>query len=248
MPVNTAIRALIQAQPAVVVGGPTGPSGGPTGPTGPQGAVSVTGATGPTGPTGPSGILGPTGAPGVAGSMTGPTGPTGLPGLLGVSGPTGPTGPAGLELSSSPNIDQPRVISYTDTFGEFFITGVDTIERMCGVAIGFAPTVTGNVLVLITGIAQNVDNGGTNVIGRVWYGNPSNRGDPVIGSPIGIVQNTYAPGMSIPFTIMGLLHLDLKPNQGGGSFFGAYNFDVSVQATVGAGAGVSNLSFTWMEV
>jgi hypothetical protein len=247
--IQSTIRAPILAQPVVVVGGPTGPSGGPTGPTGPAGSTSLTGATGPQGPTGAQGLPGPTGAPGLNGTLTGPTGATGPPGPIAATGPTGPTGPQVPDLSVSSGPLQPRVYSYSDPTGSNnFIDGVDTIERMCGAQIGFAPTVTGNVLVLITGVAENVDNGGTTVTGRVGYTGQPARGDPATGTVIGIPQYTYAPGMTVPFTIMALIHLDPVPITGGFVSFGAYWFDVSVQATVGAGAGVSSIAYTFMEV
>jgi len=248
MPIQSSIRAPILAQPAVVVGGPTGPSGGPTGPTGPEGRAAITGATGPRGTTGPQGVTGPTGRPGIDAALTGPTGPTGPAGDVAATGPTGPTGPPGTDLAHSPDINQPRVYSYSDSSGQDFITGVDTIERMLAAPTAFAPTVTGNVLVIITGMAENVDGGGTTVIGRVGYGSPPPRGAPVTGTAIGIPQEIYAPGMAVPFTITALIHLDPISSTSGFLSFDQYWFSVSVKATSGAGAGVRNHTFVFLEV
>lgn len=248
MPVETNIRAQVLAQPTVVVGGPTGPSGGPTGPTGPQGSVSVTGATGPVGSTGPTGSTGLTGAPGLDGILTGPTGSTGPAGSIAATGPTGPTGLPAIDLSNPPDQNFPRVYSWQDAGNADFITGVDTIERMLGTAFGFSPMITGNVLVIITGTAENTDNGGTTVTARYDVGgNYPVRGDPVTGIAFGTPVETYAPGLSIPFTIVGIAQLDVIPIFSY-PYFQDYWFNVSVKSTIGSGAGVHTVTYTFMEL
>jgi len=248
MPVESAIRAQILAQPVVVVGGPTGPSGGPTGPTGPQGSVSVTGPTGPRGETGPTGERGVTGTPGLDGTLTGPTGPTGPGGTVAEMGPTGPTGPPAIDLSNGPDINFPRVYSYHDPTDNDFIAGVDTLEVMVGAGFGFAPMTSGRVLVIITAVAENTGGGGTTVTGR--YGTESifpDQGDPVTGTVIGIPQEVYAPDMTIPLTIMSLVELEVRPSFQY-PYFNSYWFDLSLKSTIGSGAGVHSITYTFMEL
>jgi hypothetical protein len=250
MTVQSAIRAQILAQPAVVVGGPTGPSGGPTGPTGPEGSASVTGATGPMGATGVQGPTGPTGAPGQDTSLTGPTGPTGPPGDVAGIGPTGPTGPPGADLSAS---GIARVWAYPGEYPNS-ISGVDTIERMIGYGFYFQPQITGNMLFIVTGTAENVDNGGTNVTLRVGRDDNSifpnkgrpNLGDPATGTAVGITQEVFAPGLKVPFTIVGMLKVDVIPIDL--TTFQTYWMSVSVKSTIGSGAGVHDILYTYLEL
>jgi hypothetical protein len=250
MPVESTIRASIMAQPVVVVGGPTGPSGGPTGPTGPEGSASITGPTGPRGVTGPQGMTGPTGTPGVDGTLTGPTGPTGPAGAVAGTGPTGPTGLPAVDLSHPPDINYPRVYVYKDPTNNDFIAGVSTIEVMAGCGFYFAPMISGNVLVTITGTATNTDGGGTVITGRYDYNgtyNPPPKGDPVTGNVLGVPQETYAPGLSVPFMITGIVHLEILPGFEY-PYFLPYWFDISIKAMSGVGAGVHNVTLTFMEL
>jgi hypothetical protein len=246
MPVKSTIDALIMAQPTVVIGGPTGPAGGPTGPTGAQGA-SVTGPTGDIGPTGARGPTGLQGATGVFANVIGPTGPTGGPGLA-VTGPTGPTGPPGIDLGHSTDINFPRIYSYHDPTNQDYVANIDVIERMLGTQLAFYPMVSGRMLVIITGMAQNTDGNGTTVTGRFDVGNNyPQRGDAVTGTAFGIPQEIFAPGMMVPFTIIDILQVDVVPTHSYPNFQG-YWLSLSVKATGGAGAGISNIMFTYMEL
>ena len=249
MTVKQAIRAQILTAPTVVTGGPTGPAGGLTGPTGPTGPA-LTGPTGAQGVTGPTGAMGATGAPGADASLLGPTGPTGSPGNLGATGPTGNTGPAS-DLNPDPNF--PRFYMWTDNVigaGADYITGVDTIERMLGTSLWFVPMLSGNMFFIVTGMAENVDNGGTVVTIRVGDDDGSNRpvrGGAVMGTAVGQPLEVFAPGMTIPFTLMGMIKLDVEPATSY-PFFKTYWVNVSVKATSGVGAAVHDVTYLFMEL
>jgi hypothetical protein len=247
MTVKRSIRAQILAQPTVVLGGPTGPAGGLTGPTGLQGPA-LTGPTGATGVTGPTGAVGATGAAGLDASVVGPTGPTGSPGDVGAAGPTGNTGPGGV---ANPDINNPRFFVYSDAFTTSdAITGVDTIERMLGTNAGFIPMLSGNMFFIITGVAENVDNGGTTITMRIGNINEIDypaRGDPVTGTKVGQSVETFAPGLSIPFTIIGQLNIPPVPKLEY-PFYNGFWLTLSVKATSGVGAGVRDPTFLVMEL
>jgi len=250
MPVQSTMTAQIMAQPTVVVGGPTGPSGGPTGPTGPQG-LATTGPTGPVGSQGLRGATGPTGTPGVAGNTVGPTGPTGPPGDIAATGPTGPTGPPGMDLSTGAgDVNQSRIYYHEDAYNETNISGVDTIERMTGSGVNFVPTMTGNLLCIVTVLAENVDAGGTTVTLRCGLetdGPRPVRGDQATGTIVGMPQETYAPGLRIPVTMVGLIKVDVVPITSY-PYFKYYWFQPSVKSSIGSGAGVRNTHFFIMEL
>jgi hypothetical protein len=248
MPVRGNIRAPILAQPTVVVGGPTGPPGGPAGAQGPQGPAG-TGAIGPRGITGPTGVTGPTGAAGKDAANLGPTGATGAPGES-ATGPTGPTGPA--SDFDQHNMYNGRFYYHGDVLSNNGVSGVDTIERMAAEPGGFMwnwwPTSTGKLFVIITGLAENVDAGGTIVTGRVGStstGTPT-KGSPVTGTQLGMPVETYAPGLTIPFTIIGYLEVFMPEVTELGT--PGYWFTVSVRSTIGSGAGVRNIAVMIMEV
>jgi hypothetical protein len=222
MTVQETIRALIMAQPSVVVGGPTGPSGGPTGPTGPEGSASITGPTGPRGVTGQQGMTGPTGIAGANGIMTGPTGPTGPAGAYGPTGGTGPTGPAvTIDMAA-------RAFNFRNAAG---ISAVDTLDRMVGCSVVHTAQATGNMLIIISGIAENTDGGGTYILGRVGVssGVTPPLGSFAIGTAWGVEQQIYAPGLSVSFTILGNIQIPVGQE---------YWYDLSIKATIGGGAGV----------
>jgi len=244
--VNQSIRAQVMASPTVVIGGPTGPAGGFTGPTGPTGGMQ-TGPTGPRGAIGPTGMIGPIGPTGLNASMTGPTGPTGEVGGLGSTGPTGNTGPGGT-LTTDQNF--PPFVMYSDPTNNEYINGVSTIEVMVGGGYGIAPRTTGNILLVVTGMAQNVDNGGTNITIRAGSNTQPRpaRGDPVTGTKVGQQLQTFAPGLTIPFTIMGMIKLDVIPIPGQYPPFQGYWFELSVVASSGVGAGVYNPTWFIMEI
>jgi hypothetical protein len=248
MTVKQSIRAQILASPTVVIGGPTGPAGGLTGPTGPTG-LAMTGPTGAQGVTGPTGDRGPTGAAGADASLLGPTGPTGAPGDLGPTGPTGATGPGGF-INPDPNF--PRFDQYYDSSSDNSITGVDSIERMMGSSYGIVPMVSGNLFFIVTGMAENVDNGGTQVTLRIGDYGPSGqtfpqRGDPVMGNAVGQPMQIFAPGLTIPFTLMGYVHIDPVVTTEY-PFFKSYWTNVSVKATSGVGAAVHDVTYNFMEL
>jgi hypothetical protein len=250
MTVQRSIRAQILAQPTVVFGGPTGPSGGPTGATGPAG-VAITGPTGPRGATGLQGLTGPTGAHGADASVTGATGPTGRAGDV---GPTGPTGQTGDGYIYNPNINKPRFDVYTEFSGEGgadFITGVDTIERMLGSAYWFMPQLSGNFFFIVTGLAENVDNGGTIVTLRAdiaGFGPDPIRGEPVRGQQIGEAAEIFAPGLTIPFTIIGMGHFPVEQGNYGIWDYRQWWINLSVKATSGAGAAIREVTYLFMEL
>ena len=249
MPARSITTAPVMAQPVVLLGGPTGPSGGPTGPTGPVG-LTVTGLTGPTGPAGERGSTGPTGLPGVDGTMVGPTGPTGPPGDIAEQGATGPTGPQGIDIAQSaqPGLI-PRVYWYNTVLNEDFISGVGSIELMAGGGVGFAPTATGNILIMFSANVQNVDNGGTTVTlrcGNEATGRPA-RGALASGTVIGLPAEVYAPGLTIPVTMMGVITVPVveMPNY---PYYQSYWFMPSVVATSGVGAAINEFTYMIIEL
>ena len=246
MTIQKVVRAQIMTVPTVVLGGPTGPNGGLTGPTGPTGA-DVTGPTGATGVTGPTGAIGPTGPAGADAALTGPTGPTGPPGSAGSTGPTGPTGPSGF-LDYYP--DNQRFNIYKDPINQDFITGVDTIERMLGQAASFIPQTSGRMLFIVTGTALNTDNGGTIVTIRVANAATDDypsRGDPAYGTEVSLPLEVSAPGLTIPFALLGTVELtpeatDVYP------FFQSYWINLSVKSSSGVGAAVRDVTYLMMEL
>ena len=128
--------------------------------------------------------------------------------------------------------------------------GVSTIEVMVGGGYGIAPRTTGNILLVVTGMAQNVDNGGTNITIRAGSNTQPRpaRGDPVTGTKVGQQLQTFAPGLTIPFTIMGMIKLDVIPIPGQYPPFQGYWFELSVVASSGVGAGVYNPTWFIMEI
>jgi hypothetical protein len=255
MPIQSSIRAPVLAQPSVVVGGPTGPAGGPTGPTGPEGSASITGATGSRGATGLQGPTGSTGSRGLDAELMGPTGPTGPAGAIAATGPTGATGIRGTGIDmNTGDINFPRIYQYVDAVGEAYISGVDTIERMVGGGWYFIPQFTGNMFLMVTGLAENVDAGATHVTLRIGRGGftpytpprPA-RGDPVIGTKVGVTQEIFAPGMTIPFTLIGLVTVDVEPTFVY-PYFADYWIDLSIKSSIGSGAAVREVSYFMMEL
>jgi hypothetical protein len=252
MTVRSNVRASILAQPVVVVGGPTGPGGGPTGPTGPTGDMTITGPTGQIGPTGEMGPTGPTGPHGTDASLMGPTGPTGPAGELAATGPTGPTGrEGGLAYG---DINFPRFSIYNDPTDEDHIDTIDTIERMVGNgAWYFVPQFTGNMLLIVTCLVTNVDEGGTTVSLRIgpqgyFEGTPQpGPGDPAVGNIVGNPVETYAPGMCIPVTIIGMTKVQVvQTNEY--PFYRSYWMDLSIKSTIGSGAGVKEITYLALEL
>lgn len=247
MTVKRIVGASVSAQPIVVFGGPTGPGGGPTGATGPEGSA-VTGPTGPMGVTGEQGPTGPTGAPGLDASSIGATGPTGTVGDVGPTGPTGPTGPGFIY---SPDFNQPRFFVYTDAVGEDYITGVDTIERMLGSSYWFVTQYSGNMFFIATGLAENVDDGATIVTLRIdkidFTEYRPQRGDPVRGQQVGQSVEIFAPGLTVPFTIIGMAQLPVTPLPSY-PFFQEYWINLSVKSSIGSGAAVREVTYLWMEL
>lgn len=238
MSTQSNIPAPIWAQPVVVVGGPTGPSGGPTGATGPQGSATVTGATGPiglTGPTGFTGSIGPTGA----GAFTGPTGRTGPPGSVGaastVVGPTGATGPQGALSTSNTYSLLP-----SNT-----LTGIGTTPTALGAAASYTPSRSGQLLVFVSGVANNTAGGSALTTVTARYGTgaaPANGattglGTTTIGTPQPI--SGAATNAWIGFSIHGLLNLTVGT---------AYWFDLSIVGSSGTGAGLQATQFLLVEV
>lgn len=248
MTVKQSLRAPILAQPTVVFGGPTGPGGGPTGPTGPEG-VALTGPPGPMGVTGEQGPIGPTGAHGADSSVIGATGPTGIVGDVGPTGPTGDTGPGFIYESTN---SQPRFYMWTDITGEGgadYITGVDTIERMLGTSMWFMAQYSGNMFFMVTGTAENVDNGATIVTIRIdkTTGYRPARGDPVSGQQVGQAAEIFAPGLTLPFTLIGMVQLPVIET-GEWPGYQEYWINVSVKSSIGSGAAVREVTYLWMEL
>ena len=244
MTVQDTIRAQIMASPTVVIGGPTGPPGGPTGPTGPTG-LEATGPTGPTGPTGVTGAFGPTGPSGLSAALTGPTGSTGSVGPIGPTGATGIDGPPAALL----NTIQMSVPGFgaDDT-----LSGIDTVERMNGANAGVTPQLSGNVFFIVTGMAQNVDGNGTTITLRTGAYNLSapyvpQKGDPATGTAIGLPVTVFAPGLTIPWQIMGMFKYDVVPIPQY-PFFTSYWLEISIKATGGAGAGVGGITYLMWEL
>ena len=228
----------------MVTGGPTGPAGGPTGPTGPTG-LAITGPTGATGPTGVTGPFGPTGASGTDASMTGPTGATGSIGPLGNTGATGNTGPMGSVAANS-------VAVYDNSNGPAnSIFGVGTVEQMAGLSYAVAPSSSGKMVIIVTGDVVNVDGNGTNITIRTGqdtqsFNRPKN-GDPVVGTKVGETLKTFAPGLTIPFIILTTFQYTVQPFPAFPGSFQSYWLDLSVVATAGQGAGITNMQWFTME-
>jgi hypothetical protein len=118
------------------------------------------------------------------------------------------------------------------------LAGVSTIEYMVGLNQQYTATATGNVLILLSGLAENFDNGGTTVTARV-AASTFNPGSPATGTAIGMPQQVFAPNLTIPFTIIAIYHAALNQT---------LYYDLSVVATVGAGAGVRNISLVIVEL
>lgn len=248
MTVTTNIRAPVATMPSVVLGGPTGPNGGLTGPTGPTG-LNVTGPTGAQGVTGPTGFTGPIGAPGLDAQFTGPTGPTGPPGSAGNTGPTGVTGPSGF-LDYYPNNYRFRLDPPSGVGSEGEISGVDTIERMLGASKYFIPQTSGRMLLIVTGTAENVGTGGTVVTMRVANASTDDapsEGDPAYGTIVGAPLEILAPGLSIPFTLMGHIELEPIPVEAY-PYFQSFWINLSVRDTIGVGAAVRDVTYLTMEL
>lgn len=197
--------------------------------------VGPTGYTGPTGLTGPTGNTGPTGA-GSAGSTgpTGPTGPTGVTGPTGSGGGgTGPTGPTG------PGIGGSTGATFAGPTG-----GFTTVEKMCGLAFTFTPSVTGNVLVWLSGMAFNstAAGDGTSITGRFGTGGAPAAGAAVTGTGIGCQQRFVAS------TTAGKQGFGIAASVRGLSVGTTYWWDLSVIAVTGGGASVQDISFGILEV
>lgn len=240
MTVKQSVRAQILASPTVVLGGPTGPSGGPTGPTGLQGDA-FTGPTGPQGVTGPTGERGITGPAGADAALTGPTGPTGAAGEIGPTGDTGPTGPSGV-TDYYPTAQ--RFNFYPGYLNDRHVENVDTIERMVGCAVTMVPRTTGNMFFVITGHAENIDNNSTIVTIRVGSGTNPARAAPMVGTQVAGPVEILAPGLTIPFTLIGQIDLDVTGNTTTDSRW----LDLSVKAGGGVGAAVHHVALMVLEL
>ena len=247
MPVDLTIRAPVMTQPTVVVGGPTGPGGGPEGPTGPQGAA-LTGPAGPQGVTVPTGEFGPTGPSGADGNLTGPTGPTGGAGDINAQGDTGPTG-VGVDFSATFH----RVNGIAElTTG---ITNVNTLEKIVGCgysqrAVDYTTVETGNIVIIICGVAENTNGAGTTITGyaaHVLSDDDFTSESPAVGDlvPVNASQwgqplEIFAPGQSVSFSMIGNIRV---PPVGHRLWI-----DIAVKSTVGGGANIKNLSTLMMEL
>ncbi len=229
----------VSALPVVVGGigvtGPTGASPGSTGPTGNTGPTGFgpTGAsvTGPTGNTGPTGKTGP----------SGPTGFTGPPGSLGGAGFTGPTGPTGVTGATGAVTNSSGATSATPT------GNISTTETAMGLGASFVltPTVSGNVIVVIAGMAINTTlaGDGTTITGRRGTGTaPVNGATSSLGTSFGLPQHYVAGTTSeqAGFTVMGrITGLTLNTQVW---------FDLSLVAVTGGGASVKDVQFIAFEV
>lgn len=227
-------QALVTAYPIVVLGGPTGPSGGPTGATGPTGFTGSTGAgafTGPTGATGPN-ITGPTGN--AATGVTGPTGFTGPPGSsitgpTGVTGFTGFTGPGGATGTSS---------IYTGPTG-----AATNTELMAGINKTFVPTLTGNLIVILSGVVHQASaDVGVTLKGRyAQSASPPAAGAVATGTEFGRAQRLLQSG-STQFDTF-LIHTKLSNLAIGFTHW----FDVSFVSVSAGNAQVQDIQLTILE-
>ena len=228
--------APIAAQPVVVIGGPTGPSGGPTGPsgsTGPTGPIAATGITGPRGQTGPTGFTGSTGA----GAFTGPTGMTGPVG----GGSPGPTGPVGVTGATGPQGSIPSGRTANKTLATP-LTGIGITVTAFGVALTYTPSISGNLLLFVNGLAQNTTANTTNVQLQYGTGSPPAAGATTgIGTQLGITRRACGAGdgdwvgFGFATTLTGL------------AIGTVYWCDVAFAGSGGAGAGVRDVSITILE-
>jgi hypothetical protein len=245
MTVQSKTPSPIQAQPVVVVGGPTGPSGGPTGTTGPTGPIgsAATGVTGSTGRLGPTGYTGPTGA----GAFTGPTGMTGPVGT-GNIGPTGPTGAGAFTgpMGSTGPSGSPGSLTGFHRSGGFATpqTGVGTSITAYGLGFsGNVPTATGTFLIVATGSAQNTGAAITNILGIFGTGTPPSRGATTgLGSQFGSTRHIGGSGDGdwIGFSIVTIVT---------GFVVGTnYWFDIAVQSASGATAGARDVLIAVVEL
>lgn len=231
--------APIMAQPVVVVGGPTGPSGGPTGNTGPSGPVGQTGPTGITGPTGFRGFTGPTGTPSVT-AFTGPTGFTGPAGSFGPVGPTGFTGPTGV-TGSDAAIPGTRAAYVGKSSG---FTGVGTSQICYGLNHTYTPTVSGRLLLLAAGVAQNTTANAAQIFGFYGTGAAPAAGAavPGISGQWGVTQHLAESGNALwaGFAVIGIVT--------GLTLSTSYWFDLAISSNAGAGAGIRDVQFILIEI
>lgn len=238
MTVQSKTPAPIQAQPIVVVGGPTGPSGGPTGSTGPIGITGPTGITGAVGPTGRlgTGPMGPTG-PGAAIGATGRTGPAGGPGPTGVTGPPGPAG-------------QP--LTWNTAFNTTALSNSTTAEQSFGYGSVFRIWLvgTGAVFVTMSGTLINACTNGSTLSLRGHYGTgniyPSFGATSGLGQAFSAQQNyiaTASPAHTA-FTIQSVVYN--LPHDSSGTV--ASWFDITVTATPVNGATLKDVQFSAIEI
>jgi hypothetical protein len=248
MSTQSNIPAPIMAQPVVVVGGPTGPSGGPTGPTGGTGPTAATGVTGSTGRTGPTGNTGPTGVTG-AGAFTGPTGYTGPPGSPGpgYTGATGPTGMSGIDGATGPTgagfLGSARTAATSKSSG---FTGIGTSQICFGLNLRYTPTVSGKLLIVAAGVAQNTTANAAQIFGFYGTGTTPAAGAavPGISGQWGNTQHladvSPASALWAGFTVVGIVT--------GLTLSTSYWFDVALSANGGAGAGIRDVQFILIEL
>ena len=231
------------AQSVRVIGGPTGSAGGPTGPIGPK-SVAFLGSIGLVGPTGVRGLTGPGGVHGLASLITGATGKPG-PGV-----PDGYPGPAGM-TGTEDLVPPDRYIYYENVAG--FTAGSSASDMVgCGITYTFSYRGTGpgsqhRYLIIFTGLAENPNDYATGI--GIFLGTtfpPPAAGTTGYGGNFEI----YAPGKSIPFTLMKCDNIYDVPLEGRSVWF-----DLSIASKMpggGAGfppatAGVRNITCVLME-
>lgn len=235
---NPIAASPVSALPVVVVGGPTGPTGaspGSTGPTGNTGALGPTGAsrTGPTGPTGG----GPTGVTG----NTGPTGFTGPPGTIGGTGITGPTGATGIGDTG------PTGASDFQTFAQSSASptgNISTTDTAMGLAFPYIPSHSGNLVVMIAGMALNstAAGDGTTITGRYGTGTA-----PVNGATSGLGTQFGLPQHFIASTTLGQQGFIVLGRLSGLTLGVEVWFDLSLLAVTAGGASVKDVQFVVIE-